>query len=147
MARFSSNIHATTEIAGIQGIESTVRIDKHFASHILLLYNCFGLFCEILNYRSCGYTDCSLAACDAVLHGKNIFFVLFISRRSLRNIGPPFRGFLVWKCAIRSGWPVHWLHKFYSSWYDCQSHLAVNQETWVRNGRWILLTKHFYSCP
>jgi hypothetical protein len=27
----------------------------------------------------------------------------------------------------------------------CQSHLAGSQETWVRNGRWILLTKHLYS--
>jgi hypothetical protein len=36
-----------------------------------------------------------------------------------------FRGFLVWNCAFRSEWPVHWLHNFYSSWYDCQSHLAV----------------------
>jgi hypothetical protein len=26
------------------------------------------------------------------------------------------------------------------SWCDCQSHLAGSQETWVRNGRWILLT-------
>jgi hypothetical protein len=74
--------------------------------------------------------------------------LLFISScRSLRSIGPPFRGFLVWRCAFCSEWPVHWLHKFYSSWYDRQSHLASNQETWVRNDRWILLTKHLYSCP
>jgi hypothetical protein len=33
------------------------------------------------------------------------------------------------------------------SWCDYQSHLAGSQETWVRNGRWILLTKHLYSCP
>jgi hypothetical protein len=33
------------------------------------------------------------------------------------------------------------------SWCDCQRHLAGSQETWVRNGRWILLTQHFYSCP
>jgi hypothetical protein len=69
--------------------------------------------------------------------------VLLTSCRSLRSIGPPFRGFLVWRCAFCSEWPAHWLHNFYSSWCDCQSHLAVSQETWVRNGRWILL----YSCP
>jgi hypothetical protein len=75
------------------------------------------------------------------------FFSLVTSCRSLRSIWPPFRGFLVWKCAFCSEWPAHWLHNFYSSWYDCQSHLAVNQETWVRNDRWIWLTQHFYSCP
>jgi hypothetical protein len=26
------------------------------------------------------------------------------------------------------------------SWCDCQSHVARSQETWVRNGRWILPT-------
>jgi hypothetical protein len=26
------------------------------------------------------------------------------------------------------------------SWCDCQNHLAGSQETWVRNGRWILPT-------
>jgi hypothetical protein len=58
---------------------------------------------------------------------------LFSSCRSLRSIGRPFRGFLVWKCAFCSEWPAHWLHKFYSSWYDCQSHLADLGEKWTLN--------------
>jgi hypothetical protein len=57
--------------------------------------------------------------------------------QSLLLLGFHPEGFLVGKCAFCSEWPAQ-------SWYDCQSHLAVNQETWVSNGRWILLTKHLY---
>jgi hypothetical protein len=35
---------------------------------------------------------------------------------------------------------AHWPRCSTQSWCDCQSHLAVSQETWVRNGRRILLT-------
>jgi hypothetical protein len=80
--------------------------------------------------------SCSVIQQKRELTYRNLSFFKFF-------IGLPFRGCLVWRCAFRSEWPAHWLHKFYSSWYDCQSHL--NQETWVRNGRWNLLTKHLYA--
>jgi hypothetical protein len=59
--------------------------------------------------------------------------MLVTSCRSLRSIGPPFRGFLVWKCAFCSGWPVHWLHKFYSSWSSSSSQSGDLGEKWPLN--------------
>jgi hypothetical protein len=120
---------------------------------IKVLCRCFEVLCRITLYKqnksSRWRVISELFRQQKALHHEELceVYFLFTSCRSLRSIWHPFRGFLVWRCALCSSWPVHWLHKFYSSWYDCQSHLRVNQETWVRNDRWSLLTKHLYSCP
>jgi hypothetical protein len=47
-------------------------------------------------------------------------------------------------CICGSEGPAHWPRFLTRSWCDCQSHLAVSQETWVRNGRLNLAYGHYW---
>jgi hypothetical protein len=76
----------------------------------------------------------------SVQHNTYYYYYYYLSCRSLWSIGHPFGGFFgrVHRCCETSPLTAQVLLN------DCQSHLAVSQETWVRNGRW---TKHLISCP
>jgi hypothetical protein len=63
---------------------------------------------------------------------------------ALYGLGPPLSEVTRSLCICGSEGPAHWPRFSTRSWCDCQSHLAVSQETWVRNGRLNIAYGHYW---
>jgi hypothetical protein len=61
--------------------------------------------------------------------------IITMARQPYMGLGLLFRRLRgLFLCICSGEGPAHWPRFSTRSWCDCQSHLAVSQETWVRNG-------------